>query len=1471
MDITEAANTAPQFRSAVTANFDEETTGTVLDVDARDEYDLFASGHQGTPEDFNITYSLSGTDAALFDINTSSGIITFLTPPDFEIPSDNGGDNVYDIIVTANDGLSSMQNIAITVQNTFESVTFTTSPTASVAENTTPVVTLTSAGANPAGTVSYSISGGDDQALFSLTGADLSFASGPDFEVPGDVGADNTYEVQVTVDDTFTTDDLLISVSVMDEDEAPVAVLLSNNTLAENGAVDDVIGTLSVQNPDAGDTHTYLINGTSSNADFKISGDQLLANRAFNFEAEPNVAVDITARDGGGQELTETLTIFMTDNNDAPQLVSLSNTDISEDAPIGTVVGTLSTTDPDNGDTHTYSLTVGFHNDLFEIVGDELRTVAASFDFETAPDLLLQVESNDGNGGTIQTVIMLNVTDVNEAPVFVTGSSLNVNENISAVTSLEATDVDAGSTLTFGISGGDDQAQFNLSGSDLSFMSAPNFETPADQNSDNIYEVQVSVSDGTNTVDLLLAVTVFDVNEPQPPLTATEGVLYEFSVDPFAYLSSPGVVTAPTLPSWLTLSAPLVQLQETLTGSEASSYQSVESTVVGDDGKSYVLFVGGITALVVDPEGTDVTINLTGFDQFAVHPRRIAVDPAGNMYISDNDRIVKVEPDETHTVVTSSLTAAKDLAWHPDGFLVVLDGTIIKKVETNGTITNLVTGLSTNAVAVSVSSAGDMFYAETGTFDPMNVDETIHQFQLDGTVGANVFSPDFLGANESTYEMRDIVTDSQGRIFAHFWWTDEFANIFDRIELIQGTGNTEIVSHTTDVNSQKIINITMGSGDELFYIDADLAGTITYIRSYSSAYSLSGTPGSEDGGDHNVTLAISNGVDQLDLSFVINVETLNSPATDFTLSSTDFDEGVPVGTVVGTFSATDPDAVNNHIYTLNELFGNNDAFQIIGNELQIAQVTDFDSFSGPYSIQVQLDDSGDILIRDFSITLNNINVAPSDITLSNETISEESGVGSLVGNLIVSDTDGDDTHTFTFTDNTTSNADFFIDGIQLKNNRMFDFETEPTLDVEIVVTDAGSNTFNKVFTITVIDAVDGPTDIALSNTSVNENVALGTVVGSLSTTDQDVGDTHTYEILSTFNFEIGGVVRSPLAIDGNNLVTDVVIDHESFPSFMVRIQTTDSFGASISEDFTITVDNVNEAPTDLQLSSDNINEDAAVGSIIGSLLVNDVDPGDTHTYTVLTDFTDPETGNSFFPIIADGANLITTVPLDFEAIPSFTIDVQVEDAAGLTYMEAFTLFANDVNEAPTAMTLSANTIAENTAAGVRVGLLIGDDQDANDVLTYSLVAGTGDEGNAFFQIGGAGGNEIENAAILDFETQSTYSVRARVEDAAGLSLEQVFTIEVTDNNDGPTDATLSSATVAENSAIGTLVGSFAAVDQDAGDTHSFTFNPNNPDNSFFSIDGANLLVNDNIDFESTPTLTIGITVNDAAAANSFEK
>src|SRR5439155_433807 len=131
--------TAPTITSGATASEAENTAASTV------VYTVTAN-RKGAVE--RRSYSLSGTDAALFSINATNGQVSFLAAPDFEAPADADANNVYQIVVHANDGVhDTTENVSISVTDTNDvAPTITSAATTSEAENTaasTVVYTVT--------------------------------------------------------------------------------------------------------------------------------------------------------------------------------------------------------------------------------------------------------------------------------------------------------------------------------------------------------------------------------------------------------------------------------------------------------------------------------------------------------------------------------------------------------------------------------------------------------------------------------------------------------------------------------------------------------------------------------------------------------------------------------------------------------------------------------------------------------------------------------------------------------------------------------------------------------------------------------------------------------------------------------------------------------------------------------------------------------------------------------------------------------------------------------------------------------------------------------------------------------------------------------------------------------------------------------------------------------------------------------
>ena len=184
-----------------------------------------------------LTYSLTGgADQALFSLDPNTGDLSFITAPDFETPTDADGNNDYEVQVTVTDGVGAtdVQTLTVNVTGVNDNPPDITSDgggataTVSVAENTTAVTNVESTDADGetenGGGLTYSLTGGADQALFSIDAntGDLNFIAAPDFEMPTDADGNNDYEVEVTVTDgAGATDVQTLTVNVTTVNDNP--------------------------------------------------------------------------------------------------------------------------------------------------------------------------------------------------------------------------------------------------------------------------------------------------------------------------------------------------------------------------------------------------------------------------------------------------------------------------------------------------------------------------------------------------------------------------------------------------------------------------------------------------------------------------------------------------------------------------------------------------------------------------------------------------------------------------------------------------------------------------------------------------------------------------------------------------------------------------------------------------------------------------------------------------------------------------------------------------------------------------------------------------------------------------------------------------------------------------------------------------------------------------------------------------
>lgn len=141
-------------------------------------------------------------------------------------------------------------------------------------------------------------------------------------------------------------------------------------------------------------------------------------------------------------------------------------------------------------------------------------------------DRTISVTVFDGIDDSNTATVTVHVNPGNDAPVITWSSAtVEVAEGSTAVTTITATDADSGTTLTYSIVGGADEALFSINSvtGALAFNAAPDYEAPSDQGGDNIYDVTVQVSDGALSDSQAITVSVTDANDAPTVAPPTAG------------------------------------------------------------------------------------------------------------------------------------------------------------------------------------------------------------------------------------------------------------------------------------------------------------------------------------------------------------------------------------------------------------------------------------------------------------------------------------------------------------------------------------------------------------------------------------------------------------------------------------------------------------------------------------------------------------------------------------------------------------------------------------------------------------------------------------------------------------------------------------------------------------------------------------------------------------------------------------
>ena len=400
--------------------------------------------------------------------------------------------------------------------------TITGATTLTVAEGTTAVTTLTATDEDTAAAgLTWSIpsesAGGADADDFTITASGaLSFTTAKDFEAPDDADTDGTYLVSVQVSDGTATDTADLTVTLTNVNEAPTANAGSDQDNIEQGSTVIISG--SGSDPDSGDTLSYSWTQTSGNT--------------VSLSDSSSATTTFTAPTGLTADATLIFTLRVTDDGGLYDEDRISVTVAAPDEVVLSSDATLSSLTLSGIDIGTFSSETTFYSASVEY-GVLSTTVRATPNDDGASVIIADhngvthgtrypISLSTGSNSVRVTVTaedgvttkVYRVT-VSRAASVVTGPSLfTYRENgTAALHTFRATDSE-GDDITWSLSGADEDDFTIEENGRLSFTTPPDYESPTDADSDNMYEVTVVARDAVaNLGTLEVTVTVTEVNE----------------------------------------------------------------------------------------------------------------------------------------------------------------------------------------------------------------------------------------------------------------------------------------------------------------------------------------------------------------------------------------------------------------------------------------------------------------------------------------------------------------------------------------------------------------------------------------------------------------------------------------------------------------------------------------------------------------------------------------------------------------------------------------------------------------------------------------------------------------------------------------------------------------------------------------------------------------------------------------------
>ena len=1134
----------------------------------------------------------------------------------------------------------------------------------------------------------------------------------------------------------------------------------------------------------------------------------------------------ITVSDGDATASLSSFSITVSNVNDAPTITGTPSTSVDEDQAYSF---TPTGADVDAGTTLTYSITGTPSWASFDTSTGALTGTPDNDDVGTDSDIVITV--SDGDATASLSSFSITVSNVNDAPTITGTPSTSVDEDQAYSFTPTGADVDAGTTLTYSITGTPSWASFDTSTGALT-------GTPDNDDVGTDSDIVITVSDGDATASLSsFSITVSNVNDA--PIITSEAVFtveenqtsvgtaeasdpeddtltYSISGNELQIDSSTGVITFVSAPDFETKD----EYTATVTVSDASLNDSQEIIVnITDlDDTAPVITTSSIESSI---EEGDTALGSVSANETVTWS--VGGTDASYLSIATNGTLTLDTAADYETKTSYSFTVT---AIDAVGNTTTTSVLVISVNDDGKVFICHVTGRGTNGKTETLEVAPDAVDAHLNHGDSLGVCDSDVDYILpeitSGTTGTNL--DENSGAGQTIYTI--IANDDVAVTSYAIAGTDP--------SLLSVNSSTGVVSLTADPDyeTKNSYSFTVTASDAAgntsdpttvtFSIN-DLDDTIPVIT-------LTGSDVSQEVGG-SYTDAGATALDNIDGDITSNIATVNpvDPSTVgvYTVTYNVSDAaGNPAVEVTRTVTITSDVTVP--VITLT----GSDVSQEVGGSYTDAGATALDNIDGDITSNIATVNPVDpSTVGVYTVTYNVSDAAGNPAVEVTRTVTITSDVtvpvitsGTTGTNLDENSGSGQPIYTIIATDNVavTSYAIAGTDVSLLSVNTSTgvvtliadpDYETKPSYSFTVTASDAAGNTSDPTTVTFSINDLDDTAPV-ITTSSIESSIEEGdTALGSVSANE-------------TVTWSVGGTDASYLSIATNGTLTlDTAADYETKTSYSFTVTAIDAVGnttttsvlvISVNDDGKVFICHVTGRGTNgktetLEVAPDAVDAHLNHGDSLGvcdsdvDYILPEITSGTTGTnldensgagqtiYTIIanddvavTSYAIAGTDPSLLSVNSSTGVVSLTADPDYETKNSYSFTVTASDAAGNTSDPTTVTFSiNDLDDAPVITSATEGIdIEENSGAGQIVYTITATDIDG-DILTYAI---DGDHSSLLSLDSSTG--VVILTADPDYEIKSTYSFTVTASDGSNTSSATTVTFSITDVDDTIPEITL---------------------------------------------------------------------------------